>query len=314
MYPIGSSSASKLAKELPPWLLNMLASPPRAGEGVNPWLFRAARQLHCHHTEEAICAILRRATADCGRRVSEQEIRRSVERSKECAWRPGASSPPPARQGECFPTPWLLPKLNEEQREAVISEGAGLVDLWEDSPLRFEDNEIHTEWIIDLLFPGNPLLCCGKTRKSFATRPREEWRGKEASHQFIVPSPMSAKTGLTQDGKESEHAISNTGPRRFLVIESDIGSIDDQAALLLHLAERWPLALVVHSGGKSLHGWFFCQGKSGESVQRLMRYAVSLGADQRTWTRSQFVRMPDGLRDNGKRQTIYFLNPKVLKP
>ena len=44
-----------------------------------------------------------------------------------------------------------------------------------------------------------------------------------------------------------------------------------------------------------------------------MRYAVSLGADRATWTRSQFVRMPDGTRDNGKRQTVYFFNPEVLK-
>src|SRR5690349_17937377 len=31
-------------------------------------------------------------------------------------------------------------------------------------------------------------------------------------------------------------------------------------------------------------------------------YAVSLGADPATWTRSQFVRMPGGRRDNGKVQ------------
>ncbi len=44
-----------------------------------------------------------------------------------------------------------------------------------------------------------------------------------------------------------------------------------------------------------------------------MRKAVSLGADPATWTRSQFVRMPDGTRDNGKRQTVYFFNGEVLK-
>ena len=44
-----------------------------------------------------------------------------------------------------------------------------------------------------------------------------------------------------------------------------------------------------------------------------MRYAVSLGADPATWTRSQFVRMPEGRRDNGQRQTAYFFNPKPLE-
>ncbi len=42
-------------------------------------------------------------------------------------------------------------------------------------------------------------------------------------------------------------------------------------------------------------------------------YAVSLGADHKLWSRSQFVRMPDGLRDNGKRQVVFYFNPKVIK-
>ena len=85
------------------------------------------------------------------------------------------------------------------------------------------------------------------------------------------------------------------------------------AALLLHLAEKAPLALAVYSGGKSLHGWFYCAGIAEEKVSRFFRYAVSLGADPANWNRSQFARMPDGLRENGKRQTVYFFNPAVVK-
>ena len=103
------------------------------------------------------------------------------------------------------------------------------------------------------------------------------------------------------------------GPRRFLVIEQDAGTIDEQAAVLLHLAERAPLALAVHSGGKSVHGWFFCVGQPEEKLRSFMCYAVSLGADRATWTRSQFVRIPDGTRDNAQRQTVYFFSPEVLK-
>jgi len=44
-----------------------------------------------------------------------------------------------------------------------------------------------------------------------------------------------------------------------------------------------------------------------------MEYAVSLGADSATWTKSQFVRMPDGTRENGKRQEILYFNPASLK-
>jgi hypothetical protein len=97
------------------------------------------------------------------------------------------------------------------------------------------------------------------------------------------------------------------------VIEFDIGSPDDHAALLLHLAASAPLALAVHSGGKSLHGWFYCAGQSETRLRAFMCAAVALGADRATWTRSQFVRMPDGLRDKRKRQMVYYFNPGVVQ-
>lgn len=124
---------------------------------------------------------------------------------------------------------------------------------------------------------------------------------------------MIARTGRTKAGNESEHASESIGPRQFLVVEFDQGNVDEHAALLLHLAETAPLALVVHSGSKSLHGWFPCKEQTEEQLHRFMSRAVSLGADPATWTRSQFVRMPDGTRENGKRQTVYFFNPKAMQ-
>ena len=60
------------------------------------------------------------------------------------------------------------------------------------------------------------------------------------------------------------------------------------------------MALVVFSGSKSCHGWFFCAGQPEDKVARFFDYAVSLGADKALWTRSQFVRMPDGRRFDNK--------------
>jgi hypothetical protein len=131
--------------------------------------------------------------------------------------------------------------------------------------------------------------------------------------QLIVPSPMTAQTWQTQDGHESEHTLQNTGPRRFLVMEQDTGTVDEQAAILGHLAAHAPLALAVHSGGKSLHGWFYCAGQREDRLRAFMCKAVSLGADPATWTRSQFVRMPDGTRGDGRRQVVYYFNSRVIK-
>jgi hypothetical protein len=282
---------------------DLLAKPPHRGEGLNNWLFRVARVLHPYRNPTEIFQLLEAATY--GEPVKPGEIERAIENSKQYAWQPGQP------QQVVRTSAW--PKVNVEQREAVTTSGAGLVDLWEISPVRIEDSHPHTEEIIDALFPGDPLLCCGLSMTDFDTRSREEWRGQLRSLQFIVPSPMTARIGKTREGKESAHALSITGPRRFLVIEQDKGTIDEQSALLLHLAGFAPMALAVHSGNKSIHGWFYCVRNPENDWHRFMRYAVSLGADPALWTPSQFTRMPDGRRDKGKRQTVYFFNPGVIK-
>jgi hypothetical protein len=289
---------------LPQFVRDLVSSPPRRGRGLNLWFYRAARVLHPFRPPAEIIELLKAATA--GEPVKHGEIERAVERSKATAWKPGQTL-----QSASQTSAW--PKVNAEQREAVIASGFGLVDLWKISPVRFEDKGSHTERIIDTLFPGDPLLCVGRSKSDFATRSREEWRGKLAAAQLIVPSPMTARIGRTQEHKESAHALSITGPRRFLVIEQDGGTIDEQSAVLLHLAERAPLAVAVHSGSKSIHGWFYCAGQPEDKLRSFMRYAVSLGGDCATWTRSQFVRMPDGTRIKGNRQTVYFFNPEVVK-
>jgi hypothetical protein len=181
--------------------------------------------------------------------------------------------------------------------------------LWEESPVRIEDNSTHTEDIIDALFPGNPLLCCGASVHNIDTKPREAWRGQLAKLQFIVPSSMTAVTGRTQDGRESKRCLANVGPRRFLVVEFDGGTIDEQAKLIRQLAVYGPLSLVVHSGGKSLHAWFLVAGESEEKIHAFFAYACRLGADPATYNRAQMVRMPDGRRENGKRQAVFWFAP-----
>lgn len=296
-----------MTRALPQFVRDLLASCPSAGTGVHAWLFRAARQLHAHYPDKAeLARLLEAASHGCGRHVSESEIREAIANSEHTAWQPGGGNSATRPQSK-----W--PEVNQEQRAAIIRDGGGLADLWELSRPRLEDAGQHMEAIIDRLFPGNPLLCCGVTDYNFATRTREEWRGKLVHQQLIVPSPMSAPHGLTKKGKNSAHSLNNTGPRRFLVVEFDTGTTDEHAALLLHLGTFAPLVCAVHSGGKSLHGWFFVSGQPDEMVLRFFRYAVSLGADDQLWCKTQFCRMPDGTRSNGNRQTVFYLNFNPIK-
>jgi hypothetical protein len=161
------------------------------------------------------------------------------------------------------------------------------------------------------------------------------WRGLEGNFQFIVPSPMTARSGLTQNGRQSARCLHNVGARRFLVIEFDmtpqsefwgrliqrwekkgISIFDAQASLLVNLATnpglRAPLACVVYSGNKSLQGWYYVNGFEDERVLPFFQRAVGLGADRATWTKCQLVRLPGGLRENGRRQEVVYLNPTVI--
>jgi hypothetical protein len=295
-----------MTSTLPQLLRELLCSSPHAGEGVHGWLFRVARQLHAHLPAGEIVRLLETRVANCGRQVPRSEIVQAVQNSLSCAWQPTGRTT--SAQSICK---W--PSFNRERIDAIVKDNGGLADLWELSPIRIEDNRSRTEEIIDRLFPADSLLCCGKSNSEFDTRAREAWRGELATVQFLVPSPMSSVTGSTKEGKESKHALSNTGPRRFLVCEFDGGDLDQHAALLLHLASYGPMVCALHSGGKSMHGWFYVAGQPEDKVLRFMRYAVALGADPATWPRSQFVRMPDGTRSNGKVQTVFFLNFRPME-
>jgi hypothetical protein len=298
-------------KTLPAFIDEMLAAPPCAGEGVHLWLFNVARNLHAHLPAVEIVTLIESRVQGCGRHVSRKEIEDAVKNSIPCAWQPNGRAALVQSAAK-----WLV--VNQEQRDAVIRDNGGLADLWELSRPRIDDNGQHTEEIIDALFPDNPLLCAGKSMSDFDTRPREDWRGELSKLQLIVPSPMTALSGKKKNPKPGEsewsaHTLDNTGTRRFLICEFDKGTPDDHAALLLHLGAFAPLVCAVHSGGKSLHGWFYVHGQPAAKVEKFFRHAVSLGADHMTWTRSQFVRMPDGTRDNGKRQTVYFTNFKSME-
>ena len=308
-WEAGTAPTSIILSFLPYYVRRILDTCPTAGAGVHRWLYLAALALVRSGVDPKMAALLiREATADCGRYVDSREIQEAVRNAYRAVDLDGDVSI------LSVPRPAAWPAVNDEQVEAISLNGPGLRGLELLSPVRFNNSERHTENIIDALFPGNPLLCCGGDKNKFTTRSREEWRGRMSAMPFVVPSPMSAREGLTTGGKKSARSLSNTGPRHYLVIEFDKGSADVHASVLWHLATLAPLALVVFSAGKSIHGWLSCQGQPEEQVRKFMRYAVSLGADPATFTRCQMVRMPDGTRadGNGARQSVHYFNGEVV--
>jgi hypothetical protein len=309
-----SSVNDSVVKMVPAHLREMVAGCPQSGDGVHRWLFLCARQLHSHLSPENIERVLAEAVADCGRDVPDREISDAVRNSD------------PANRDISNRIP-AWPKPDPVKIEEVVRRGPSSTELAAMKPVSVTRER---DFVAEL-FPGDPLLCCGWSKTQCATRRRSQWGPEIQNLQFIVPSPMSRQWGRTKgvDGHPSQRCLDNTGPRHYLVVECDfteassVGSlvkrlgtegvspIEMCAAVLWELGKYGPLTMIVHSGGKSLHGWFHCLGVPEDHLLRFMRLAVSLGADPATWTRCQLVRMPNGLRpvENGVRtrqQVIYF--------
>jgi hypothetical protein len=301
--------------ELPKKIRDRISMCPKSGQGVNPWLFNTALSLTSYFEDAQVIEILQTYVSCAGRSL---EITKAVSNARRIA------------SGETPSEPRTLWSAADYKmaHDIVVNSTASLDRLRSASPITIGDEEPNAEGVIDALFPGNPLLCCAREKNLFSTKPREAWRGKESGMQFIVPSAMKSLTGRTKEGKDSARCLDNTGYRQFLVIEFDIAAtgkwesyvkdwqasgistFDAQASLLVHLATkdapRLQLTMAVHSGKKSLHGWFNCTGIAEEQTRAFMTRATRIGADPATWTKCQLVRFPGGTRDNGSRQRVEY--------
>jgi len=309
--------------ELPKKIRDRINSCPESGQGVNPWIFNTALSLTNYFEDHHIIDILKAFVSCPGR---EREILRAVTRAREIAnGEEGGGSGPRA----------LWPAVDYTMvHKIVVNCPVRLKDLRSISRMDLSTEGPRTEEILDALFPGNPLLCFGRSVNACWTKPREFWRGRESGFQFIVANPMTKETGLTTDRRASQRCLDNTGSRKFVVIEFDISesgdwapyvrdwrnrgitTLDSTVALIIELATkglpRLPLAMAVHSGGKSVHAWYPCSGLNDGQVRPFMARAVRLGADKATWARCQLVRIPDGTRDNGNRQRVHYFAADVI--
>jgi hypothetical protein len=302
---------------LPRKLIAFLANPTAEGSGLHKWLYHAACWLvEAGCDEQEIIYHLAEATVGTSR-----DLTREI---KEAA-RNALDKDPNAPRSPAWPA------RKDATIAAILKAGINEAKLAASSPDQFAGNAGE---MLALLFPHDPLLCIGFHIEEFYTEKRSQWDFRWRRPQFIVPSPMSAKTGRTQSGKVSAKTNENTGDRRFLVVEFDFAPAekpDDAlllawgkqfgientrdmcAALANHLASKAPLAVVVWSGGKSLHCWFPVNGVDEPALRAFFSLACELGADPATWTPSQFVRIPCGWNPKKRqRQEVIYFNSSLL--
>ncbi len=315
-----------------PLATRLFDSAPEAGDGLNAWLIKGARECQRSGVKpDRAFALIANTVVARGGEIFEHDINKAISKAYSQSHTSGTYDPRPV-----WPEP-NLDLIEQITMERIRQNPSVLNDL---RRLSQENPDQPTSDIIQKLFPLNSLISAGIDTSSTTTFEFSRVRERLHRFQFVVPSPMSAKIGLTQEGKESGRCLSNTGPRRFLVTEFDFKSTSDNgkrtkwaplidlwqangatvqdacAAIILHLKQYGPLVMVVYSGGKSLHGWWYCAGEDEQEGSRLHKFmagAARLGADTKTYTRSQFVRMPGAARPDGRKQTVHYLDTDLTR-
>ena len=230
------------------------------------------------------------------------------------------------------------------------------VELWERSPYRldWEPGVQDIITVIDILYGPDDLLSMGPVypnyppnlrggadqigdsqimeREAFKLEwqrrhilPAAEWirrlradAGALLGLPLIRPNPLSGNCAATADGRKSYIADNCVAKFAFAVVEFDHLSLPEQVAFWITMVDQgWPVATLIHSGNKSIHGCVAvnCADRNEwerEVEQRLFGdYLAPLGVDPQCRNESRMSRCPGHVRtETGKIQRLLYLNPE----
>jgi hypothetical protein len=295
---------------------------PAEGQGLHLWILEQSRRLlTTGYSPEKVVELLVEATNQINRTTQdiEEEIRNAVAGAIEfLEAHPDyidASGNLARRKKWLDPLTWtglddsmvrkdrrkIKLEVNEKLKEKAIKLGRRY------TLIRKEFNKGFN--FIDLYAGVNFKICACKQMNVSRIKELNEWQFNPRSNnwQYIVPNHF----------KDADaRADYNVGQGRlFLVIEFDLDDLDSQWNLLSHLelSSGLHLAMVVFSGGRSLHGWFACFGLSEHKAVSFILKAKKLGADRTTYSPSQYVRMPNGWNygKQTRQEVLYFDSSKL---
>jgi hypothetical protein len=274
-------------------LAQKLANPPAPGENRHAWLFGIAAAFKAQGADLAdVQRRLEAAARAAGWLDRLPEIARDIAKLA-CA--------------DVKPSEKLwMPERNERARTQALAVRPMFAP---------EPKSVTAAEVLSHLFSPGEWVCMAQDQAHATTQRLEDVLPVARHMAFVVANPMTAPFGLTQAGHTSPRCLHNaTHPnrRRYVVVEFDTGdSTEAQASLLtaLHTSSA-PLALVVFSGGKSLHGWYNVSALRPSAKLLVFRRGVRLGADASLWDPCKLVRMPGGMRDAITPQAILYWEPE----
>jgi hypothetical protein len=198
------------------------------------------------------------------------------------------------------------------------------VDLWETSPVRPPD-----DWTKDALalletlyWPGEQINFVTSFQLD-AKKARPSGIGETVERDALIARwrkqmPRSEAGGWLRmnplDGQGV--ADSNVTAFRFALVECDSVPLDLQMSLLAKLP--LPIAAILTSGGRSLHGWARVNADNAadyrQTVARMLALLGKFGVDGKNKNPSRMSRLPGVVRRIGAegdgRQRLLYLNPQ----
>lgn len=230
-------------------------------------------------------------------------------------------------------TPWTLspriprPVFNGRSTlKNIIAKGCTYTeaDIWEVSPLRInwsvEEDACHLLETLysstDILFLGNRTCTGPSSVQSVAS-----WLAADPVRwPFIIPNPLTGLYAPTigDPSKLTLRGNQNVLTHRYAVVEFDALPITDQLAFWCGV--NLPVAALIDSGGKSIHGWLKVEasGPSGwdADVRPLFKTRLTpLGVDGACANPARLSRLPGHFRvDKQKWQRLLFLDPHARGP
>ena len=172
------------------------------------------------------------------------------------------------------------------------------------------------KWLFDFLIPSRKaLVCTGSSFKSMRTCYRDEIDDDAEAYNFVVPSYMLARTGMTigdpAQGKPphiSPRCKANTGPAGYVVFRNPNLQPAGQAIRILGLSRLAGLVMAIETGRGGIEAWFSVVGWSETEIKNFRKAARQHGSSGSTLSPSFPYAFPGGYcdRSGAVNRLIYF--------
>jgi len=293
---------------------------PGGGRGSHAYLLKCANHARWERLADEQAFTMIRAAIPAGlKTISDSEIWDAIEKAYEDGSTIVARQPREAKPGR-RPTPRTPDFATFIAGYEDGTEG----DLIGRSPAEVISDHRDALSILRLYGSGEHIFI-GEIRDS-VVRTAAEWvpilsRTGLPGYPLIIPNPLSGLPGLTKGGTISMRCDATVADFRFAIAEFDGRTESEQVAFWLAAIDRGlPVAAVIHSGGKSIHGWLAVnctdQADWEKSVeQRLFpEILVPMGCDPACRNESRLSRLPGHYREDKRRiQRLLYLNPEVVQ-